>query len=400
MGAAHTQPGMFAITKGKVIVLVSLVFTWWVAHLLPNYEPLIRTHITSRLQEAREKIPSIKVDWAIPDEPAAAFDGSKIALIIEPRPLPHLVPLLLHMVTVVPPDWRFVFIGSNESVFSVGRAFAVKHQQIVGKLDLMVLPDPWDISSKEMVYRMLTDLRFYDEFLPGVEWILKYESDSILCGNSPKSLNDWLDWAWAGAPKTPDDRFSGNGGLSLRKVSAIRRVLGFQERYNNSQPEDEWFGRRLWVLPGEKVTSGMTALAVEGVYVEEPMGYHIPDGGHDLPDDVWKDPVQRKKIFDYCPEISLIMDMKLERERCEGDDHEGNIVSSRDLEATSAVAAAAAASDAAEAAAAAAASASTTPEAAPEAAPEPASAASAAVSAAASASDADSASPPAPASEN
>ena len=127
-------------------------------------------------------------------------------------------------------------------------------------------------------------------------------------------------------PSSPEDRFSGNGGLSLRKVSAIRRILSFQARYNDSEPEDEWFGKRLWVLPGEKVASGTTgALAVEDVYVESPMGYHIRDGGSNLNDDVWKDHKQRKKILDYCPELSLIMNMKLERERCEGDQRDGVI---------------------------------------------------------------------------
>ena len=95
-----------------------------------------------------------------------------------------------------------------------------------------------------------------------------------------------------------------------------------------------WFGKRLYVLPGEKVATGTDgALAVEEIYMERPMGYHIRDGGKDLHDDVWKDHAQRKKIFDYCPELSLIMDMKLERERCEGDDKEGTLepaVSSRE----------------------------------------------------------------------
>ena len=55
------------------------------------------------------------------------------------------------------------------------------------------------------------------------------------------------------------------------------------------------------------------------------MGFHIADGGKNLPDAVWMDPEQRKEIFSYCPELSLIMDMKLERERCKGDDKMGNI---------------------------------------------------------------------------
>ncbi len=99
-------------------------------------------------------------------------------------------------------------------------------------------------------------MRFYDEFLPGVEWISKYETDSLPCANSHDSLNDWLHWSWAGAMRVVrlypalalryrawgashrytghrklDDRFSGNGGLSIRRVSAIRKVLGFQARY-------------------------------------------------------------------------------------------------------------------------------------------------------------------------
>ena len=315
---------------------------WYIAFLLPNYKPMIQAQFRSRLEEARKKIPAIKVDWKVPQEPRSSYDPTKVALLIEPRPLPHLVPQILHMMTVVPPDWRFVFIGSEKSTVSVGRAFAVKHHQVIGKLDLMVLPEPWEIDSKEKVYRTLTDIRFYDEFLPGVEYILKYESDSILCANSEESLNDWLDWSWAGAPRyvfflsipglsdpsrrSPEDRFSGNGGLSLRKVSAIRRILGFQARYNDSEAEDEWFGKRLWVLPGEKVAAGTSGvLAVEDVYMENPMGYHIRDGGSNLNDDVWKDHKQRKKILDYCPELSLIMNMKLERERCEGDDRDGVI---------------------------------------------------------------------------
>lgn len=119
------------------------------------------------------------------------------------------------MIYVVPPDWRFVFIGSEKSTKAVGRSFAIKNQQVIGKLDLMTLPQPWDIGSKEMVHRLMTDLRFYDEFLPGVEWILRYESDSILCANADRSLNEWLDWSWAGAP-----RYVVNG--SLKKLCCTR----------------------------------------------------------------------------------------------------------------------------------------------------------------------------------
>ncbi|CAI4217873.1 unnamed protein product [Parascedosporium putredinis] len=264
------------ITRVHILVVFSLIFTWFIAGILPHYTP----NIQSQLANARQKIPQLKVDWKVEQDPRAKWSSQKVALLIEPRPLPHL---------------------------------------IAGKLDLMVLPAPWSIASKEHVYRTLTDPRFYDEFLPGIEWILKYEADSIMCANSGESLNEWLDWSWAGAPRSPDDRFSGNGGLSLRRVSAIQQVLGFQQRFNDSGPEDEWFGKRLWVLPNHKVASGSDGrLAVEDVYFENAMGYHVREG-KDTRDEVWKSYDQRKKIFEYCPELSMIMDMKLERERCDWD---------------------------------------------------------------------------------
>ncbi|KAK4200483.1 hypothetical protein QBC40DRAFT_280038 [Triangularia verruculosa] len=317
---AGASPGPFAITRTRIFLLVSLALTWWFASLFPHYKPAIQAQFRARLNEAIMKLPSIKVDWDTSVDLHDAYNASKVAIIIEPRPLPHLVPHILYMMNVVPPEWRFVFVGSKESVTGMEQAAAVRHWQMTGKLDLMVLPEPWEIDSKEKVFRTLTDIRFYDEFLPGVEWLLKYEADSILCANSEASLNDWLSWDFVGAPRRADDHFAGNGGLSLRRVSTIRRVLGFQARLNDSDPEDEWFGKRVYVLPGAKVASGVEeALAVEDVYREGVMGFHVRDGGNNLADGVWRPKEQRKRIFQYCPELTMIMDMKLERERCPED---------------------------------------------------------------------------------
>jgi len=67
-------------------------------------------------------------------------------------------------------------------------------------------------------------------------------------------------------------------------------------------------------------------LAVEDVYIPDAMGFHVREGGRgELADEVWRSPERRKQIFDYCPELSLIMDMKLERERCENDNLDGTL---------------------------------------------------------------------------
>ena len=149
-----------------------------------------------------EHLPAVAVDWHPKFDTKSQFNQSKVALIIESRPLPHLVPQLLHMMAVVPPEWRFKFIGSNKSVIAVSRSFATQYHEANGKLDLVVLPEPWKIDSKEDVHRLLTDIRFYNEHLSEVEHLLKFESDAIMCANSEDSLNDWLDVDWAGAPRS------------------------------------------------------------------------------------------------------------------------------------------------------------------------------------------------------
>ncbi|KAL7911053.1 hypothetical protein GGI35DRAFT_492520 [Trichoderma velutinum] len=331
--------GVLNFAPARIVIPILLVLTWYLGRLHSHYEPIVVSKVSSRLEEARKMIPSINLDWPIPSakDPRTAFNSSKLALLIEVRPLPHLPPLILHMMAVVPPDWRFLFIGSNESIIGVSRVYSIKYQQVIGKLDLVELPLPWSISSRENVFRLLTDSRFYDEFLPGVEWILKYEHDSILCANSEISVDDWLDWDWTGAARMGDERFAGYGGLSLRRVSVIKRILDFQARFNDSEPEDEWFGKRLWVLPGAKVASALDdAIAVEDVYKESAMGYYVREGGSNLNEYLWGDAARRKEIFEYCPELSMIMDMKLERQRCPDDDGSGDRKQA-DVEVTTAV---------------------------------------------------------------
>lgn len=107
----------------------------------------------------------------------------------------------------------------------------------------------------------------------------------------------------------------------------MRKILDFQSRINETAPEDEWYGKRITLLPGARVASGEREdhFSVEDRYHDNPMGYHVRNGGETLPDDVWKDPAKRKKIFEYCPELVMIMPMKLERERCPGDNKMGQI---------------------------------------------------------------------------
>ncbi|KAI1310918.1 hypothetical protein F5Y03DRAFT_391911 [Xylaria venustula] len=293
----------------------------------------------------------------------APFNVSKVALLIENRALPNLAPLLLHFIAVVPPDWRFQFMGSPESVSSLNNSQAVRSQVDSGKLDLTYIPTNMSTSGGEMISRFLTTLWVYETLLQPAEWLLIFQTDSILCANSRQNINQFLDFDWVGAPWYTSSRYGGNGGLSLRRVSAIIEILRDQKRVDGSEPEDVWLTERLGHRPGARMANGSLSLTFSGemlsgenvqayrssevgnleaswststsssspspslsstakeeeYYIEgiddwrdgfyEPMGYHLGISGAALHSGIWGDPRSRRHIWDYCPEVKMTLAM-------------------------------------------------------------------------------------------
>jgi hypothetical protein len=269
---------------------------------------------------------------------------------------------MLHFMSVVPPDWRFRFMGSVDSVEYLNKSMAIREQVAAGKLDLTYIPANMSTGSQEEISRFLTNLWLYEVVLQPAEWLLVFQTDSILCANSRHTLNEYLDFDWVGAPWNPQGRFGGNGGLSLRRVSAIIDVLRNQERVPGSEPEDVWLTERLGHRPGSKLANGTISstfsgemhsgdeihvdgkaavggkqgarqynggkkvynssleAAADGEYIEEidswrdgfyePMGYHTGGSGSTLHSAIWGTPERRKHVWEYCPEVkmTLVMD--------------------------------------------------------------------------------------------
>ncbi|KAK8848873.1 hypothetical protein PGQ11_015353 [Apiospora arundinis] len=297
------------------------------------------------IQTVHVDVPKISLDYA---EPARSpYNESKVALLIENRENPILAPLMLHFMSVVPPDWRFRFMGSKESVRYINQSMAIREQVNAGKLDLTYIPSNMSTAGQEMISRFLTNLWLYETVLQPAEWLLVFQTDSILCSNSRQNLNDYLDYDWVGAPWNPQGKFGGNGGLSLRRVSSIIEILRDQVRVDGSQPEDVWLAERLGHRPGAKMANGTISLtfsgemhsgdkekidkaaaakpngtleAIEhGDYVSglddwregqyEPMGYHTGGTGVMLHSGIWGTPELRKHIWDYCPEVKMTLFM-------------------------------------------------------------------------------------------
>ncbi|KAL8936759.1 MAG: hypothetical protein Q9216_004763 [Gyalolechia sp. 2 TL-2023] len=290
--------------RWEVYVPLSLAFVWFLAFFGPSIQGVLVTTLN---------LPSIKTDF---HPRQTGFEDRKLAMLVEVNPFGHLTALLLHMIAVVPFEWRFIYMGSKESIARMEKSLPIRDLQESGKLVLKEVPAGFDASTSEGMHRMLTHIRFYKEVVDPAEWFLLFRSDTILCAQSNQSLNDWLEYDWVGAPWGLDDRFGGNGALSLRRVSAVKQILGFQTRLNDSDPSDRWLSMRMGLLPDAQMApaSKEAEFSVENIWHDKPMGYRLDNI---LPDSVWGDRNKRKQIYDYCPEVKLIHEMKLERQRCQ-----------------------------------------------------------------------------------
>jgi len=104
----------------------------------------------------------------------------------------------------------------------------------------------------------------------------------------------------------------------LRRLSKVKQVLSFQTRQDEGEPEDHWLVGRIATLPDANMPSPEVekGFSVQAVWHEKPLGYHVSAHGTNRHHEIWDSDERRQKIYEYCPEIKMILDMKLEKERC------------------------------------------------------------------------------------
>ncbi len=118
-------------------------------------------------------LPSVSLSYR-----TSPFNESKVAFLVENRPLAVLAPLIIHFMGVIPADWRFRFMGSPESVRMVKTSRAIRHQVEAGKLDLTYIPSNMTTGGQEQISRFLTTLWLYEKILQPAEWLLVFQTDS------------------------------------------------------------------------------------------------------------------------------------------------------------------------------------------------------------------------------
>ncbi|ETN39204.1 uncharacterized protein HMPREF1541_05427 [Cyphellophora europaea CBS 101466] len=277
------------------------------------------------LRIAAPSTPSIKASWRHYDLPTISFqptdtapivNASRVALLIEDRVSELVAPTITHFMSVLPRDWKFVFLGSPEAVDHLDTSAVMRRSIQAGQLEAKLIPSNMTVAGREEISQFLTDLWVYEVLLAPAEWLLLYQTDSIMCGKAASNLNSWLHFDYVGASWNTESRYGGNGGLSLRKVSSVIRILRSQKRLPGSEFEDSWVTERLGHLVGGRVANGTEELgfSADGVWSDDvlPMGYHTGFGGSVLNGNVYGTPAKREKVFGYCPDLKMVVPMDAE----------------------------------------------------------------------------------------
>ncbi|KAL8832620.1 MAG: hypothetical protein Q9170_004820 [Blastenia crenularia] len=232
----------------------------------------------------------------------------KTAVIIEGRESANLVPLILHFSTVLGPEWpiRVFHTAGNRESFAASPAF--QRQTSSGHIILQQLPSNFTLTDHLSISKFFADPWIYHQLAPA-KHILFFQTDSILCANSPHMVEDFLQYDFIGAPI---DRAYGtgmNGGLSLRNRERMLEVLDHFNYTGNpddeSKFEDQWFIHKMEKLPtgphsepGANLPTPEVAarFSVESIWHDQPFGLHQVSR--------WQTSHQ-KELEAWCPEYLL-----------------------------------------------------------------------------------------------
>ncbi|KAL8649117.1 MAG: hypothetical protein Q9226_005712 [Calogaya cf. arnoldii] len=292
------HPYMFRyrnIGLATVVVLTLLCsFNYYMARLLPLH---ISDHRSDSIQPARDPPPPPPL---------------KAAVIIECRNSANLIPLILHFSSVLGPEWpiKVLHCARNRAHFSDSPAF--QRQVSSGHITLQQVPSNITFTDPHhgQLSEFLTNAELYHSLGP-YKHLLFFQTDSILCANSPRLVEDFLEYDFVGAPIDAQYGHGMNGGLSLRNREKMLEVLE-RNTYipgvsGNMQWEDQWFIDKLEKLPlgpnnetGANLPTPEVAgrFSVETIWQDRPFGLHQAGRFPATKD-------RGKELAHWCPEFRL-----------------------------------------------------------------------------------------------
>ncbi|KAG9516938.1 hypothetical protein KCU93_g8950, partial [Aureobasidium melanogenum] len=224
------------------------------------------------------------------------LDRTRVATIVETRARPNLVPLIVHFANVLGPTWPVHVVGSEENQHLFSESAVFQRYVSSGQITLEQLDPSMKLKTGHDVSAFLAANGDFWHSLAPADHVLLFQADSILCSNSPRRVDDFLEYDFVGAPISSKYGVGYNGGLSLRNRTRTLEIIE-SVKWDGSF-EDQWFYKQLMAvganLPTEEVAS---QFAVETIYAEFPLGLHQVQR--------WHKGDELKNLTQWCPEVQI-----------------------------------------------------------------------------------------------
>lgn len=243
---------------------------------------------------------------------------SNVAALFETRPVPHLVPLILHQIDQLPDDWPFRIFHNEDNIEMLLSDPKIVQHITTGKITLVSVSidlSGWD--AWILVGAYLTSPGIWENLSPAKK-VLFFQSDSVICKASARGIDDFMEYDYIGAPLL--EAYAGdrlrpgelwmNGGLSLRNRELMMDLLdddkyGIENSYKACRDrgevvaEDAWWSRRMFEIGAHLPSVDVAKIfGVETIYFDKPWSMHAP----------WKRMGQEDldKLSEWCPENLFI----------------------------------------------------------------------------------------------
>jgi hypothetical protein len=217
-----------------LIVIWTVKLSFPQSTLLPNYTSQSPSESTIPTSKPLPSEPESDGRWKsrLGDKPGdkliltsdVPFNGTisnKAAVIIESRYRTNIIPLIIHFNSVLGPSWPILIYTSPESIGGFSSSAALQRYIQDGVIQIRLLPQTVLFTNSESINEFMMSMWFWESLAPA-EHIFIFQSDSMICANAARSVEDYFEYDFVGALLS---RKGYNGGLSLRKRSSILRVL-------------------------------------------------------------------------------------------------------------------------------------------------------------------------------
>jgi len=194
------------------------------------------------------------------------FDEKYTAIIVEPREHKALSFVLKNALTNLPDNWNIVIMYGNKNkdfVLNIIDNDLSEYRERITIKNLNV--DNLTIAEYN---NLLTSKEFYDN-IPS-EIFLVFQTDSVICDENSKIINDFMQYDYVGAPWKDA---VGNGGFSLRRKSKALEIISKCKRGNEN--EDVYFANPCTNIFKPSMEKAKM-FSVEAYYSDKSFGVHKP----------------------------------------------------------------------------------------------------------------------------